>query len=235
MKYDTLKKLIDALSVVKIDDAIIEKNAIRGIDAVKSVVVFTNDEKGNVEFFDDDMTLRVARVPELKSVLNLSSDLQVKYKTNDDSVVQEVVLSNGRTNISYKCASPLSAKIPKAISGWEPVLKFSMSADDVQAVNNASKTINNASLILKANTDNAISMEFKDEGGSIDVNIENECERLNEYEDIFVGYYHKKSLLPLMTYVITENETVDFTIDKNKRLSITINDLNFIFVPRVSI
>lgn len=233
MKYEKLKQLIDAASVVKIDDMIIENSALRGIDSEKSVVVFASSD--DVNFFDDETVLRIARVPELKNLLNLSSDLQVRYVSNDDNIVQQVVLSNGKTNISYKCATPAAAKIPKAISGWEDALTFTMTSADVADVNNASKTISNATLILKAGADDEVSMEFKDEGGSIDVKVSSTCERLNEYEDIFVGYYHKKTLLPLMTYIANNNDEVKFTVDKLKRLSISVNDLNFIFVPRVSI
>lgn len=128
-----IKNAVDVATVLGIEAVVMDKFSLRGENKELGVVIIMPTSDIDLEID----AIGLGNIGALKNRMSMLNDANITYqlmdKYDDEKIVGQIKLSQGRTNISYKCSDPKMIRAPKIINN-PTRYKLHLKEEDVQTV-----------------------------------------------------------------------------------------------------
>lgn len=221
-QVEYLTQFIDVLNVAKIDTALIGEWGCAGMNEGSSFAVV-----GESPEFPGE--LAITRVPQLKARLDLVKNhfgFTIQYAENDGEI-RTMKLVSASNSADFRCGHAASVRVPKRVSGADPVIRFQMSEDYVSDIQNAVSAFNNKKGLIKfIVTPSGIAAQIMDDNGdeftSVVADIDTEFD---------LSYVYSAEVITRLLKLCVEEEVVTVGMSKSGILSMSYGDFTF-FIQR---
>ena len=233
-----LDSLLSTSALVKIDKLIVSEDAIRGIDAKKSVALIAKTGLPGI----DTRVIGINRLGVLSSRINLVKNndgfaINMTESDKNDTDVTHLEIRSKNTKVQYRCASGESIKgVPKAIQDnlqWEITVRVC----DVPLIAQAASAMT-SEVVTIACKDGVVFFEFTDTNNDVfstqvcDEAIWVDQGKTEPVQKNFCNYYPVAALIPLMKSLASDSKPSVITIGERGILNISVNDFDFFVLPQ---
>ena len=211
-----IKNAVDIASTLGIESMVMDTISLRGENKELGIAIIMPTKDISLEF----EAIGLGRVPLLKNRMAMldKSDItfEVFKKDEDTNIVASLKFTQGRTNLSFKCADPKMIQAPKVIN--DPIFyEMQLNEEDVQIVVKGIGTMSSET-INWANTDETIFLKISDtEGDMFTHELDGKITLLDDTAPSLNKTYKAKTLRTIFTNYIRKDDNNILPISITRR------------------
>lgn len=203
-----IRNSIDVATSLGIETMVIDSISLRGqnIDNGIILIKYMKDEK--LEFD----AIGLGRLPALKNRLNVFTNPVIKYdlQVNDgtSSTVSKLKISEGRSNVTFKCHAPNLIKAAKGVNDPD-YCKLEFTSDDVKTLLRGVGIIENTAVNLTVNDGVAALSVSEKEGDAFTHELLTEAVYSTSKDDIITKNYKSRILKVIFSNYIKKDDSAN--------------------------
>lgn len=218
-----IKKVVNTAKIVGIDNIIIEKDKVRGMDDHRTVVIFQPDidelSCGSLGLNRTDVFMTRLEL------VNTSEGFKVVADIDEErEFVRGLKMSAKGTRIDYRCANPATIQAPKIINDTI-VGTIETTEDAVTLLQKGAVAMGNAELVKIISDNDGVSFELED--------VNNDTLKHEFAEGIDHKFSHKYPVKTLLALLKNKQDALEFDIGEKGIIRFDIRGLGVYVLPKV--
>lgn len=211
-----LKNAIDVASVLGIDAIVMDKFSLRGENKELGAVIIMPTDKLDLEID----AIGVSNIGSLKNRMNMMGDADITYqlmeKYEDEKIVGQIKLTQGRTKISFKCADPKMIVAPKSINDPSHY-KLHLIDEDVETVIKGIGTMGSEYITFVTEEGKSFFKIADTQGDLFSHELDASIEYIKDDGVELTKTYKAKTLRTILTNYIRKDDTTLLAVEVTRR------------------